>query len=109
MPTTDWLKKEFDYGYDSGNVTAWFPNKVRRQEEKKIGGSYRQVFNHAILPHLKSDSSVMELGPGNGAWSRAILNSIPDGRLATIDYQDCLLYTSPSPRDRQKSRMPSSA
>ena len=25
------------------------------------------------------------------------------------DYRDCLLYTSPSPRDRQKSRMPSSA
>ena len=24
-------------------------------------------------------------------------------------YADCLLYTSPSPRDRQKSRMPSSA
>ena len=25
------------------------------------------------------------------------------------DYTTCLLYTSPSPRDRQKSRMPSSA
>ena len=25
------------------------------------------------------------------------------------EYMDCLLYTSPSPRDRQKSRMPSSA
>ena len=25
------------------------------------------------------------------------------------DSEDCLLYTSPSPRDRQKSRMPSSA
>ena len=25
------------------------------------------------------------------------------------DYERCLLYTSPSPRDRQKSRMPSSA
>ena len=24
-------------------------------------------------------------------------------------YEHCLLYTSPSPRDRQKSRMPSSA
>ena len=24
-------------------------------------------------------------------------------------YRGCLLYTSPSPRDRQKSRMPSSA
>ena len=26
-----------------------------------------------------------------------------------INPKDCLLYTSPSPRDRQKSRMPSSA
>ena len=26
-----------------------------------------------------------------------------------VDGKDCLLYTSPSPRDRQKSRMPSSA
>ena len=26
-----------------------------------------------------------------------------------IEYMACLLYTSPSPRDRQKSRMPSSA
>ena len=26
-----------------------------------------------------------------------------------VGAQDCLLYTSPSPRDRQKSRMPSSA
>ena len=25
------------------------------------------------------------------------------------DHNTCLLYTSPSPRDRQKSRMPSSA
>ena len=27
----------------------------------------------------------------------------------TVEYKSCLLYTSPSPRDRQKSRMPSSA
>ena len=29
-------------------------------------------------------------------------------QIGTLD-KDCLLYTSPSPRDRQKSRMPSSA
>ena len=29
--------------------------------------------------------------------------------LLTADTNSCLLYTSPSPRDRQKSRMPSSA
>ena len=31
------------------------------------------------------------------------------GDLSQVLYEDCLLYTSPSPRDRQKSRMPSSA
>ena len=34
-----------------------------------------------------------------------VSGSFPD----TIDYQACLLYTSPSPRDRTRSRMPSSA
>ena len=29
--------------------------------------------------------------------------------MAHIEIRACLLYTSPSPRDRQKSRMPSSA
>ena len=32
-----------------------------------------------------------------------------DGYDVAIRYGNCLLYTSPSPRDRQKSRMPSSA
>ena len=30
-------------------------------------------------------------------------------KLTMIGLEVCLLYTSPSPRDRQKSRMPSSA
>ena len=36
----------------------------------------------------------------------------PTVKLARLEQElpiDCLLYTSPSPRDRQKSRMPSSA
>ena len=32
-----------------------------------------------------------------------------DALVLTKEDKDCLLYTSPSPRDRQKSRMPSSA
>ena len=32
-----------------------------------------------------------------------------DGTLVDGGLDVCLLYTSPSPRDRQKSRMPSSA
>ena len=34
---------------------------------------------------------------------------IIDENKAVLDADTCLLYTSPSPRDRQKSRMPSSA
>ena len=36
-----------------------------------------------------------------------VISMVGDCTLASI--QTCLLYTSPSPRDRQKSRMPSSA
>ena len=35
---------------------------------------------------------------------------LPDAAFTPLGhFNDCLLYTSPSPRDRQKSRMPSSA
>ena len=56
----------------------------------------------------------MDTGLGSKAYSiieqgkiGLILSSKPADRRALIE--DCLLYTSPSPRDRQKSRMPSSA
>ena len=35
--------------------------------------------------------------------------SLIDQGPTLVVQNDCLLYTSPSPRDRQKSRMPSSA
>eukprot|EP00828_Plagiopyla_frontata_P015373 TRINITY_DN1996_c0_g1_i1.p2 TRINITY_DN1996_c0_g1~~TRINITY_DN1996_c0_g1_i1.p2 ORF type:complete len:123 (-),score=25.99 TRINITY_DN1996_c0_g1_i1:171-539(-) len=37
------------------------------------------------------------------------LQKSQNGPVNQLHYHDCLLYTSPSPRDRQKSRMPSSA
>ena len=44
-------------------------------------------------------------------FSTAYVAIVVSGRLGELDQsiEDCLLYTSPSPRDRQKSRMPSSA
>ena len=36
-------------------------------------------------------------------------DSFPEGAVPMAESPTCLLYTSPSPRDRQKSRMPSSA
>ena len=37
------------------------------------------------------------------------LTTIGDAPTDTVDFNTCLLYTSPSPRDRTRSRMPSSA
>ena len=39
-------------------------------------------------------------------WREKMVESAAE---ANEELMDCLLYTSPSPRDRQKSRMPSSA
>ena len=37
------------------------------------------------------------------------MSNVPERGDRGEDFRTCLLYTSPSPRDRQKSRMPSSA
>ena len=34
---------------------------------------------------------------------------VSDEKLSELEVDNCLLYTSPSPRDRTRSRMPSSA
>ena len=41
------------------------------------------------------------------AWAMAFPDLVPDSLITQS--QDCLLYTSPSPRDVEESRMPSSA
>ena len=41
--------------------------------------------------------------------SLALSQAIDTARSAQVEFKICLLYTSPSPRDRQKSRMPSCA
>ena len=52
-----------------------------------------QVFSYAQITDL-------HIGRGVGDYGTAGYDDAPYG---------CLLYTSPSPRDRQRSRMPSSA
>src|SRR5665213_2116147 len=49
------------------------------------------------------------VGYSPSAWDRVLLASRRGGFTEQELYATCLLYTSPSPRDRQKSRMPSSA
>ena len=63
----------------------------------------------------KSDTAVLALDALHGARApgvqeRAVAAGAGAGRVvAERDAGSCLLYTSPSPRDMRRSRMPSSA
>jgi hypothetical protein len=95
MPKLEWLRREFSYGYDSGDVLSLFPRARRREEEQRCGASYRNVFMRAARPNIQPDSTVMELGPGAGSWSRAILKYVPKGKLMTVDFQDVAPWLHP--------------
>ena len=44
-----------------------------------------------------------------GSGNKSVLVEKKKNRSVDASYNACLLYTSPSPRDRTRSRMPSSA
>ena len=88
MANLEWLKTAFSQGYESGEILSEAPDNTRVKEEALIGGSYRDAFRKAVLPFLRPDSKVLELGPGTGSWTRAILKYIPHGRLTALDFID---------------------
>ena len=94
MPALDALK-DLLYGYSSGNVLARVPGPHRILEQLRVGASYRQVFLKAIAPYIRSDSRVLELGPGRGSWTRAILEHVPDGEVHVVDFQDVRKWIKP--------------
>jgi SAM-dependent methyltransferase len=95
MTTVEQLKRAWTFGYDSGNVLALVPSRHRRQEERLVRGSFRRFFKRAVEPHLRPDSVVLELGPGRGAWTRALLSRVPQGQVHTADLLDVTPWLRP--------------
>ena len=81
-------------------------NQVRLGDQEQCN---KRVINQSITPGIVDSCQLVmgitELEPGS------IWNTKPPHthRRRTEVYMYCLLYTSPSPRDRTRSRMPSSA
>ena len=74
-------------------------------------------YAEALSQFIQYSATPMTIGV-QGEWGTgktSLMNLIRENlesdekSLATAWVNTCLLYTSPSPRDRQKSRMPSSA
>ena len=62
----------------------------------KLRVIHETVYHYS--PAVQNAQHMAHLRPRTGVVQRVLTHSL-----------HCLLYTSPSPRDRQKSRMPSSA
>ena len=72
-----------------------------REEEPTFGQSFSIV--------LSSENKTQLYIPRGFAHGFVVLSTKATFFYKCDNYYDCLLYTSPSPRDRTRSRMPSSA
>ena len=61
-------------------------------------------FDLATIMELRGDSLEVRVASGSLAS-----DEVRSHRLELAQFPSCLLYTSPSPRDKRQSRMPSSA
>ena len=81
------------------------------------GDSAGENLAHQLVEYLADNYDVVEVshtqsGPDKfyAQLADRVASEVVDGKYdRAILVCGCLLYTSPSPRDRQKSRMPSSA
>ena len=76
-------------------LKALAPTDTHLAIEGLNAGYGKMEILHEVYLYANKGQSICLIGP-NGAGKSTILHS-------------CLLYTSPSPRDKRQSRMPSSA
>src|SRR5665213_4042777 len=80
----------------------------RRNGFSGHGSSDDEWFSRYVARRSSSDSQNRRYFAIHASASR-IGAALSVARRTRPSFSTCLLYTSPSPRDRQKSRMPSSA
>ena len=94
----------------------WWPNQLDLTVLRKNSSlsdpmgpdfNYKSAFNSLDYEGLKSD--LTDLMTESQDWWPADYGHYGPLFIRLAWHAACLLYTSPSPRDRQKSRMPSSA
>ena len=83
-----------------GLFFSFLENSFNKRKRVRI---YNLIMMALVIPILGLSQSLNIYGKISDANSGEALIG------ATVQVIGCLLYTSPSPRDRQKSRMPSSA
>ena len=105
MMTKEEIVTIFKEHYVQGGSTAcqdFFPELTAHQIRRLASNNHIQL---AVWITEETDSIIRKHYPDGG--SKECMELIPGVQAARIS--SCLLYTSPSPRDKRQSRMPSSA
>ena len=95
-------------------VAANTRGAVRTDNTALVDGTWAIIISKAATNSGFDDFDVGDLYYQNGSTKPTLGSGDSYRIIRNIDNEtdkaaNCLLYTSPSPRDRQKSRMPSSA
>ena len=79
--------------------------RIKKNIEQEYGIKLRHGALYPLLNALENSGYLTSRKEKHGGRIRKVYEITPKG----MQYLDCLLYTSPSPRDLSTSRMPSSA
>ena len=93
-------------GVPGDDVAAYY----RRRAEDGVG----LILTEGVAPNISNASGTPDVpnictDEARSGWKNVVKGVKKAGGLIGIQLWHCLLYTSPSPRDRTRSRMPSSA
>ena len=107
-----------EQGVQDATLNDWFKETERKRTVVIVDGYTEDTNLNAYYANRETlgTAALNSIQSAEKADTTALLQGLQDTLTAdTTDTNDnrqlsiCLLYTSPSPRDRQKSRMPSSA
>ena len=88
----------------TGCVRTFGSNYYAQKTYQALGLQPAQPKNSNVMPYIPGDKKAMEkINPYAAEMKQQAQQQ------AEQQAMNCLLYTSPSPRDRTRSRMPSSA
>lgn len=84
MPTLDWNLKLWDKGY------AWPKDGDEWDDCARFSGVpydrwKDQLARTFIVPNIRPESTVLEIGPGHGRWSALIPHRVPKGTVHLVD------------------------
>ena len=94
------------------------PFELKMTEQEAFEGLKKQFGTEFTTPEVRAFCAMNDIAyatvtrkiaqykVGKGKWNLTVTQKVVD---KIENSYSCLLYTSPSPRDRQKCRMPSSA